>query len=164
MESSAPALLRLLSLELEAAGLRPFLPEWQRRLMEASRADFERAARSTNLISPDPSFESLSSSGPRPEVQEGRDARYRFLCPDCGWEQTDFSSISNTRHHVRHQSCQRSGACTPRAVHCEVTWAESVSAPVNHVDLRVRGNNQEAQDGGSCRGRHQSGEFRHPQT
>ena len=27
--------------------------------------------------------------------------------------------------------------------------AESVSALVNHVDLRVYGNNQEAQDGGS---------------
>ena len=41
--------------------------------MEASQADFERAARSTNLITPDQSPESFSSPSPPPEGQEGRD-------------------------------------------------------------------------------------------
>ena len=36
---------------------------------------------------------------------------------------------------------------------------EFVPAPMDHVDLRVYGNNQEAQDGGSCRVRHHSGEL-----
>ena len=36
---SVPAPLRMLFVDLEAAGLRPFLPGWHRRVMEASRAD-----------------------------------------------------------------------------------------------------------------------------
>ena len=101
-------------------------------------------------------------------------------CPHC---HRRGSSISNARHHVRHQSCQRSGACMARAAHCEVAWTkdlhlpplpgldspviaspptELASKPVNHADFRVHGNSQEAQDGGSCRGQHHRGEFRHP--
>ena len=166
--------------------------------MEASRADFERAARSTNLSPPDPSPESIFSPSGWP------DARYSFfvqivdgdrisahefrsaivldkrVCPHC---HRRFFSVSSARHHVRHQSCQRSITCTARAVHCEVAGAkdlhvsplpgleppviappptEFVSTPVNHVDLRFYGNNQEAQDGGPCQGRHHSGELRHP--
>ena len=48
--------------------------------MEASRADFELAARPANLP-PDSPPESIVSTGPVSESQDGRDARY----PDCGW-------------------------------------------------------------------------------
>ena len=82
--TSATALCRLLSADLEAAGFRSFLPGWHRRVMEPSRADFEFAARSASLL-PDPSPESIVSTALPPENQDSRDARYRFSCPDCGW-------------------------------------------------------------------------------
>ena len=63
----------------------PFLRGWQRRVMEASRADFELAARSTNLSPPDSFPESILSTGLPHESQDGRDARYRCSCPDSGW-------------------------------------------------------------------------------
>ena len=91
--TSAPALPRLLFMDLKAAGSCVFLPEWQRRVMEAFRADFELAARSTILSPPDPSPKSILSTGPRPESQHGRDARYSFSCPDCGWGQTQNRSF-----------------------------------------------------------------------
>ena len=91
----APALLRLLSVDLEAVGLCPFLPGWHRRVMEASRADFELAARSANLPL-DPPSESIVSTSPPPESQDGRDARYRFSCPDCGWVLTQNHSFVAT--------------------------------------------------------------------
>ena len=43
---------------------------------------------------------------------------------------SSFSSIFNARHHVRHQSCQRSGACTSRAVHHEVAQTKDVYLPL----------------------------------
>ena len=49
--TSAPTLLRLLFMDLEEAGLRPFLPGWQGRVMEAFREDSERAARSIKFVS-----------------------------------------------------------------------------------------------------------------
>ena len=51
--TSAPALLKLLPADLEAAGLLHFLPGWHKWVMEASRADFEFAARSARPP-PDP--------------------------------------------------------------------------------------------------------------
>ena len=104
---------------------------------------------------------------------------------DCSHCHRRFSSISSARHHVRHQSCQRNGACTARAVHHELAQTkdlhlppslglvppliafpptEFVCTPVNHVDFRFHGNNQEAQDGGPGRSRHHSGELWHLQS
>ena len=74
-----------IAFHLEAAGLHPSLLGRRARVMEASRADFERAARSAIVSPRDPSPESFVSSGLPPEGQEGQDARYNFLCPHCGW-------------------------------------------------------------------------------
>ena len=161
-------------------------------------ADFELAARSANLP-PDPPPESIVSTGPPPESQDGRDARCRFSCPECGWGADSepqlrchsilshglrsaivldkpecphchrrLSSISGARH-LHHQSCQRSKACTARAVHHEVAQSkdlslppppgpeppviaslptELASTPVDHVVLGFNGKSQEAQDRG----------------
>ena len=49
--------------------------------------------------------------------------------PECPHFHRCFSSISNARHHVRHQSCQRSGACTARAVHHEVAQTKGLHLP-----------------------------------
>ena len=119
--------------------------------MEASRAGFERAARSANVSPHDPSRESLFSPGPPPEGQEGRDARYSFLCPGCGQLRCHrtsargfrseialdipecprchrrFSSVSNARHNVRHQ---RSRVCTAHAEHHEVAQIKDLSLPL----------------------------------
>ena len=78
-ESEPLVTLRLLFMDLEAAGLRPSLPRWQRLVIEASRADSELAARSTNLSPSDPCHDSILSTGPPPENQDGRDARNTFF-------------------------------------------------------------------------------------
>ena len=57
--ATAPALLRLLSADLQILNLQ------------------------LDRLPPDPSLESTVSTAPPLESQDGRDAWYRFSCPDC---------------------------------------------------------------------------------